>query len=161
MPLGFSPNGKDFLPSGAVTSATTKSQVPTICRRRLLAGSAEATRAESASVGITIATLLSFMFLPQGRPALFGFRPQLRQLRLDQRVERVLVEHAGLAEGRGGQRIDNGIVNLKAAFAVLAHPPLDQLLVGHDFRETLEPEAQAQEFPRVRKLALHRAHSAK
>src|SRR5216683_1886816 len=30
MPLGVSPNGNDFLPSGAVTSATTKFQVPTI-----------------------------------------------------------------------------------------------------------------------------------
>ena len=36
MPFGVSPNGNDFLPSGAVTSATTKSQVPTSWSRRLL-----------------------------------------------------------------------------------------------------------------------------
>src|SRR4249919_546085 len=36
MPFGVSPNGNDFLPSGATTSATTKFQVPTIWSRRLL-----------------------------------------------------------------------------------------------------------------------------
>ena len=36
MPRGFGPNGYDFLPSGAVTSATTKCQVPVRRSLRLL-----------------------------------------------------------------------------------------------------------------------------
>jgi hypothetical protein len=49
MPFGVSPNGNDFLPSGAVTSATTKFQLPTIWSLRLFAGCAAAAPADRAS----------------------------------------------------------------------------------------------------------------
>src|SRR5882762_8211550 len=49
MPLGVSPNGNDFLPSGAVTSATTKFQVPTIWSLKLAAGCAAPAPADKAS----------------------------------------------------------------------------------------------------------------
>src|SRR5215218_10070154 len=61
MPLGVSPNGNDFLPSGAVTSATTKFQVPTIWAARLFAGCAMAAPADSASASKPATTFLNFM----------------------------------------------------------------------------------------------------
>src|SRR5260370_39145635 len=60
MPLGVSPNGNDFLPSGAVTSATTQFQVPTTWSLRLFAGCAAAL-AHSASASQAAATVLGFM----------------------------------------------------------------------------------------------------
>src|SRR5712671_2889613 len=61
MPLGVSPNGNDFLPSGAVTSATTKFQVPTIRALRLLAGCATAAPAETTSASKAAAMVLNFI----------------------------------------------------------------------------------------------------
>src|SRR5437588_8179943 len=61
MPLGVSPNGNDFLPSGAVTSATTKFQVPTIWSLRLFAGCAAAAPADRTSANIAAAMVLDFM----------------------------------------------------------------------------------------------------
>src|SRR5260370_30419415 len=61
MPLGVSPNGNDFLPSGAVTSATTKFQVPTIRSLRLVAGCAAAAPIEAASASKAAAVVLGFM----------------------------------------------------------------------------------------------------
>src|SRR5439155_8179884 len=61
MPLGVSPNGNDFLPSGAVTSATTKFQVPTIWSFRLLAGCAAAAPADRTSASQTAAMVFGFM----------------------------------------------------------------------------------------------------
>src|ERR1043166_8024764 len=49
MPFGVSPNGYDFLPSAAVISATTKSQVPTICSFRLICAAASPPNSPSAS----------------------------------------------------------------------------------------------------------------
>src|SRR3979411_817817 len=49
IPLGVSPNGNDFLPSGAVTSATTKFQVPTIPSFKLAPACAAAALADRAS----------------------------------------------------------------------------------------------------------------
>src|ERR1043166_6727096 len=49
MPFGVSPNGYDFLPSAAVISATTKSQVPTICSFRLFCAAASPPNSPSAS----------------------------------------------------------------------------------------------------------------
>src|ERR1700712_4304848 len=61
MPLGASPNGNDFLPSGAVTSATTKFQVPTIWSLRLCAGCAAAAPADKASASKVAATVRNLM----------------------------------------------------------------------------------------------------
>src|SRR5882757_242196 len=61
MPLGVSPNGYDFLPSGAVTSATTKFQVPMIWSLKLFAGCAAAAPADKESASMTAATVLNFM----------------------------------------------------------------------------------------------------
>src|SRR5204863_3445267 len=61
MPFGVSPNGNDFLPSGAVTSATTKFQLPTIWSLRLVAGCAAAAPAEKASASMAAAMVLEFM----------------------------------------------------------------------------------------------------
>src|SRR3954471_3954463 len=60
MPLGVSPNGNDFLPSGAVTSATTKFQLPTIPSFRLGAGCAAAAAADRTSAS-TAAMVLDIM----------------------------------------------------------------------------------------------------
>src|ERR1700732_1928657 len=65
MPLGVSPNGNDFLPSGAVTSATTKFQVPTIWSPNLFAGCAAATPGDKASARRAAVIVLGFMILPQ------------------------------------------------------------------------------------------------
>src|SRR5438552_14110886 len=65
MLLGVSPNGNDFLPSDTVTSATTKSQVPTIRSLKLLAGCAAAATADRASASKAAATVLDFMVSPQ------------------------------------------------------------------------------------------------
>src|SRR6202047_5285609 len=66
MPLGVSPNGNDFLPSGAVTSATTKFQVPTIWSFKLFAGCAAAAPAHRARGSKPAATVLNFMaFSPE------------------------------------------------------------------------------------------------
>src|ERR1700737_5642816 len=61
MPLGVSPNGNDFLPSGAVTSATTKFQVPTIWSLRLFAGCAAAAPTETASASVAAAMVLNLI----------------------------------------------------------------------------------------------------
>src|ERR1700730_1410860 len=66
MPLGVSPNGNDFLPSGAVTSATTKFQVPTIWSLRLLAGCAAAAPADRASASMAAAMVLNFIISSPG-----------------------------------------------------------------------------------------------
>src|SRR5882672_2811143 len=66
MPLGVSPNGNDFLPSGAVTSATAKFQVPTIWSFRLAAGCAAVAPADSASASKAAATVLSIMGFLRG-----------------------------------------------------------------------------------------------
>src|ERR1700733_3469230 len=71
-------------------------------------------------------------FLGRFQPGVFG---------LDQLVKNFLVKHAGFAEGRGRKRIHHSVMNFEAAFAVLDHSPLDQLLVAHDLREALEAEA--------------------
>src|SRR5450755_2318503 len=65
MPLGVSPNGNDFLPSGDVTSATTKFQLPTIWSFRLVAGCAAAVPVDSASVSMA-AMVRNFMVSPEG-----------------------------------------------------------------------------------------------
>src|SRR3954451_21453814 len=64
MPLGVSPNGNDFLPSGAVTSAATKFQVPTIPSLRLVAGCAAAAPADTASASKAAAMVLNIMIPP-------------------------------------------------------------------------------------------------
>src|SRR5438128_12417372 len=64
MPLGVSPNGNDFLPSGAVTSATTKFQVPTIASVKLAEDCAAVAPADSASASIA-AMVLNIMFPPR------------------------------------------------------------------------------------------------
>src|SRR5216683_3134633 len=61
MPLGVSPNGNDFLPSGAVTSATTKFQVPTIWSLRLFDGCAAAVPADRAKASKAAAMVLGFI----------------------------------------------------------------------------------------------------
>src|ERR1700730_7447340 len=61
MPLGVSPNGNDFLPSGAGTSATTKFQVPTIWSLRLFAGCAAAAPTETASASVAAALVLNLI----------------------------------------------------------------------------------------------------
>src|SRR5258707_14587579 len=66
MPLGVSPNGNDFLPSGAVTSATTKFQVPTIRSLRPLAGCAAAAPTEAASASKAAAVVLGFLVSTPG-----------------------------------------------------------------------------------------------
>src|ERR1700730_4802760 len=66
MPLGVSPNGNDLLPSGAVTSATTKSQLPTIRSLRLCAGCAAAAPADRASASKAAAMVLGFMVSSPG-----------------------------------------------------------------------------------------------
>src|ERR1700680_59716 len=66
MPLGVSPNGNDFLPSGAVTSATTKFQVPTIWSLSLLAGCAAAAPADRASASMAAAMVLNFIISSPG-----------------------------------------------------------------------------------------------
>src|SRR5262245_48151544 len=60
-PFGVSPNGNDFLPSGAVISATTKVQVPTSWSRRLLLCCAVALPKVSASVNAAAAICMSLM----------------------------------------------------------------------------------------------------
>src|SRR5580658_3301876 len=60
-------------------------------------------------------------FLRRFQPGVFG---------LDQFVKGVLVEHAGFAEGCSRERIDHGVMKFKAAFRMLDHAPLDQLLVA-------------------------------
>src|ERR1041385_5883947 len=62
MPFGVSPNGNDFLPSGAVTSATTKFHVPTIPSFKL-AGCAAVAPADSASAS-KAAMVLNIMVPP-------------------------------------------------------------------------------------------------
>src|ERR1700686_1002299 len=64
MPLGVSPNGNDFLPSGAVTSATTKFQVPTIRSPRLFVDCAAAAPADRASANNAAAIILGFIVSP-------------------------------------------------------------------------------------------------
>src|ERR1700694_1097120 len=66
MPLGVSPNGNDFLPSGAVTSATTKFQLPTIWSLRLFAGCAAAAPADRASASKAAAMVLGFIVASPG-----------------------------------------------------------------------------------------------
>src|ERR1700739_3818133 len=61
IPLGVSPNGNDFLPSGAVTSATTKSQVPTIRSLRLFAGCAAAAPADTTNASTAAAIVLNLI----------------------------------------------------------------------------------------------------
>src|ERR1700704_5832076 len=61
MPLGVSPNGNDFLPSGAVTSATTKFQVPSIGSLGLSAGGGGAAPADRASASTAAAKVLGFI----------------------------------------------------------------------------------------------------
>src|SRR6202171_2085208 len=58
MPLGVSPNGNDFLPSGAVTSATTKFQLPTIWSLRLVPDCAAAAPADRASASMGAGVVL-------------------------------------------------------------------------------------------------------
>src|SRR5450432_821220 len=67
MPLGVSPNGNDFLPSGDVTSAITKFQLPTIRSLRLLAGCAAAAPADRASASMAAATVLGFIVSSPGK----------------------------------------------------------------------------------------------
>jgi len=93
----------------------------------------------------------SLRFLRRFQPGVFG---------LDQLVKDVLVEHAGFAEGRSRERVDDRIVNFEAAFRVLDHAPFDQLLVADDFREALEPKAETQILSGIWKFALHREHGA-
>src|SRR3954453_2571429 len=64
MPLGVSPNGKDFLPSGAVTSATTKVQLPTIWSLRP-DGCAAAAPADRIVASKPAAVILNIRFLPE------------------------------------------------------------------------------------------------
>src|SRR5258706_9318143 len=64
-PLGVSPNGNDFLPSGALTSATTKSQVPTIWVFRLCAGALFASASERAASAI--GSVFMMFLLCQGK----------------------------------------------------------------------------------------------
>src|SRR4051794_35453419 len=64
MPLGVSPNGNDFLPSGAVTSATTKFQVPTIWSFRLATGCAAAAQVDTASASKAAAIALNVILSP-------------------------------------------------------------------------------------------------
>src|SRR5713226_3255116 len=66
MPLGVSPNGNDFLPSGDVTSATTKFQLPTIWSLRLFADCAAAAPADRASASKVAAMVLEFMVSSPG-----------------------------------------------------------------------------------------------
>ncbi len=66
MPLGVSPNGNDFLPSGDVTSATTKFQLPTIWSLRLFDGCAAAAPADSATASMATAMILGFMVSSPG-----------------------------------------------------------------------------------------------
>src|SRR4030081_4116143 len=61
MPLGVSPNGNDFLPSGAVTSATTKFQLPTIWSLRLVAGCAATAPTDRASASRAVAMALDLI----------------------------------------------------------------------------------------------------
>src|ERR1700730_17613134 len=61
IPFGVSPNGNDFLPSGAVTSATTKFQVPTILSARDFAGCAAASPADRASASAAAAMVVNFI----------------------------------------------------------------------------------------------------
>src|ERR1700733_1546122 len=68
MPLGVSPNGNDFLPSGAVISATTKFQVPTIWSLRLFAGCAAAAPADTTTAS-KAAVVLTFMVSSPARRA--------------------------------------------------------------------------------------------
>src|SRR3982074_1734213 len=65
MPLGVSPNGNDFLPSGAVTSAITKFQLPTIWSLRLFAGCAAAAPADRASASKAAVMVLGFILSPR------------------------------------------------------------------------------------------------
>src|SRR4051794_13807818 len=64
MPFGVSPNGNDFLPSGAVTSATTKFQLPTIWSFRPVAGCAAAVPTGRASASKAAAVILKFIVSP-------------------------------------------------------------------------------------------------
>src|SRR5947209_10444941 len=64
-PLGVSPNGNDFLPSGAVTSATTKFQLPTIPSLRLVVGCEAAALADRASASAAT-TVLNIIVFPSG-----------------------------------------------------------------------------------------------
>src|SRR5579864_6782798 len=91
------------------------------------------------------------LLLVRFQPVVFG---------LDQFVEDVLVQHAGFAEGRGRERIDDGIVDFEAAFGMLDHAPFRQLLVADHFGEMLESTAQALKLRSVRKFALHGAQAA-
>src|ERR1700738_1320508 len=61
MPFGVSPNGNDFLPSGAVTSATTKFQLPTIWSLRPFCDCAAAAPADKASTSKAAAMVCNFM----------------------------------------------------------------------------------------------------
>ena len=61
MPLGVSPNGNDFLPSGAVTSENTISQVPTIWSFRLCAVCAAAAPADKANASQAAAMVRELM----------------------------------------------------------------------------------------------------
>src|SRR5258707_13204446 len=62
MPLGVSPNGNDFLPSGEGASATTKFQVPTIWSLKLFAGCAAAAPADRASASKAAVVLRTLVF---------------------------------------------------------------------------------------------------
>src|SRR5437868_10995019 len=78
MPLGVSPNGNDFLPSGAVTSAITKFQLPTIPSFKL-AGCAAAAPPDSASASKAV-MVLNIMDPPwENVPALKLSRVTLRR----------------------------------------------------------------------------------
>ena len=60
IPRGFGPNGKDFCPSGAVTSATTKCQVPS-SRSLVLFDCAAVSPQNVTSASADAAMVMSFM----------------------------------------------------------------------------------------------------